>query len=119
MTFPAQSARYVRALFTNKGGGNYTSLTEFEVSNENLGTLGTSPRPAPVVKNTSIRCSTGMLSIDGVESGTLQIVDGAGRSRLVPFSGGKAELRGLATGLYRIRVLGGQGDGFQTVPVLR
>ena len=119
VTFPAQSARYVRALFTNKGGGNYTSLTEFEVSNENLGTLGTSPRPAPLVKNTSIRCSTGMLSIDGVESGTLQIVDGAGRSRLVPFSGGKAELRGLATGLYRIRVLGGQGDGFQTVPVLR
>ena len=117
VTFTAQTARYVRALFTNKGNGSYTSLTEFEVSNEDLGTLGTSPRPAPVGRKTSIRYSPGMLSIDGAESGTLQLIDGSGRIRTVPFAGGRAELHGMPKGLYRIRVLG-LGDGFQAVPVL-
>jgi len=59
-----------------------------------------------------------MLSIEGQESGTLQIVDGLGRSRFLRFAGGRAELEGIRPGLYHARVVGFGKDGFQSIAVL-
>jgi poly(3-hydroxybutyrate) depolymerase len=61
--------------------------------------------------------SAGVLSLSGMESGSLQIVDTRGRGRIIEVAGGRAYTGQLPGGVYQARVVGGDNSGYRTFMV--